>query len=287
MFFIAARITAGRCLAAMLVLFAAGTLAAAPAGPTLQLDYGCGRPYSNAVSQFMYFVPLISPEPVSVFTNAGSTQCARVLSFRCQTSGATFLATCEFEFTGSGFERNVFDHARNIRNHQQELQAGVSLKHQLDSINVTGDGLGSVEIEGVITNGQRVVNRVQFCFNRNGCASPVTISLADLAYARGAVQKENEMVARVNALTFRRTGGAPKMEVSLASVKRKGAGDGLWQNFYGSLKGAALNLFLPPLNVEAAGHQTMLDFGFALAMEKPTFTFPPAERLQGSAPAEP
>jgi len=34
------------------------------------------------------------------------------------------------------------------------------------------------------------------------------------------------------------------MEVTLASVKSKDAGDSLWQNFVGDLKGAAVNLFL-------------------------------------------
>ena len=47
-------------------------LAAAPTGPTLHLDYGQGRPLENPASQFMYFVPLISPDPISVSTNAGN-----------------------------------------------------------------------------------------------------------------------------------------------------------------------------------------------------------------------
>jgi hypothetical protein len=272
--------TARRLMAAAFFLFATGALADAPAGPTLQLDYGHGEPRDNPVSQFMYFVPLISPEPVSVFTNASNTQCARVLSFECRTNGLAFFAACEFEFTGTGSQQNVFDHAHNIQKHEQELRAGSSLKRQLGSINVTGAGSGSVEIEGSFTNGQRVVNVVELRFNRHGYVSPVTINLQDIACRNGAMQVENEMVARVNALTFRRITGTPKMEVSLASLKRLDAGDGRWQNFMGSLKGATANLFLPPLKVEPEGQQAMLDFGLALATEKPAFTFPFATRLK-------
>ena len=278
---------ARRLMAAVFFLFATVTLAAAPTGPTLQLDYGQGEAHSNPVSRFMYFVPLISPELVSVFTNAGNTQCARVLSYDCRTNGPSFSVTCEFEFTGSGSQQNIFDHAHNIQKHQAELQAGGLLKRQLGSINVTSIGSGSVEIAGMFTNGQRVVNQVQMRFNRHGHASPVTINLEDITCRNGAVQVQNEMVARVNALTFRRTAGTPKMEVTLATLKRKDASDGLWSNLVGSLKGATVNLFLPPLTVEPEGQQAMLDFGLALATEKSTFTFPPATRLKGTALAAP
>ena len=262
-------------------------LVAAPAGPTLQLDYGQGEPHDNSITKFMYFVPLISPQPVSVFTNTGNTQCARVLSLVCHTNGLAFSATCEFKFTGTGSQQNIFDQTNNIRKHMKDLLAGELLKHQLGSINVADAGSGSIEIEGTLTNGQRMVNLVQLRFNRHGQTSPVTINLMDFVYHNGAVQVENEMVARVNALTFHRTTGTPKMEVTLASLKRKDAGNSPWQNFVGSLKGTTANLFLPPLTVEPEGQQAMLDFGLALAMEKPTFTFPPATRLKGPAQATP
>src|ERR1017187_8916147 len=94
----------------VIFFFTVCRLMAAATGPTLQFDYGNGQPLDNPLSKFMYFVPLISPEPVSVFTNAGNTQCARVLSLDCRTNGQTFSATCEFEFTGAGSQQNVFDH---------------------------------------------------------------------------------------------------------------------------------------------------------------------------------
>jgi hypothetical protein len=274
-------------VALVIFFFIAARLMAEPAGPTLQLDYGHGTPQANPVSQFMYFVPLISPEPVSVFTNAGNTQCARVLSFRCRTNGATFLATCEFEFTGKGSLQNVFDHSRLIERRMNKLKAGESLTRQLGSINVAGAGSGSVEIEGTLTNGLRTVNEVRLRFNGHGHASPVTINLQDICYRNDTVQFENETVARVNTLAFRRQAGPPKMEVTLASIKRKDAGDGLWQNFLGGLKGATANLFLPPLTVEAEGHQAMLDFGLALATEKTNFTFPFATRLKDTMAISP
>ncbi len=107
---------------------AAGRLLAAPTGPTLHFDYGTGEPPANPLYKFMYFVPLISPDFISVSTNAGNTQCARVLDCHCQTNGATFHAVCEFEIIGDGLQRNVFDHADFIRQHESDLKAGKPLK---------------------------------------------------------------------------------------------------------------------------------------------------------------
>ena len=84
--------------------FTPGRLMAAPTGPTLQLEYGDGKPPDNPLNKFMYFVPLISPDPISVSTNAGNTQCARVVSSNCRTNGASFHATCVVEFVGEGLQ---------------------------------------------------------------------------------------------------------------------------------------------------------------------------------------
>ncbi len=268
-------------------LVAINLFAAAPIGPTLQLDYGHGKAHDNPISDFMYFVPLISPETVTVYTNVGNTQCARVLSLDCQTNGQTFSATCKFEFTGTGSQQNVFDHEHKILQSEKDLLAGGTCKHQLCSINVAALGNGTIEIEGALTNGQLVVNLVRLRFDSRDHPSPVTIDLQDMIYRNGAIQFENEMVARVNSLTFRRSTDTPKMEISLASLKSKAAGDSSWQNFFGSLKGLTANLFLPPLKVEPEGQQAMLDFGRALVLEKSTFTFPHATRLKGSASTVP
>ena len=88
-------------------------------------------------------------------------------------------------------------------------------------------------------------------------------------------------------LTFCHKSGTPKMEVTLASVKPEDASDSLWQNFVGRVRGVVANFLLPPLTVPADGHQAMMDFGLALAMEKTTFTFPYATRLKTSPATAP
>jgi hypothetical protein len=279
-----ARLVAG----AVIFLLLAGHLPAAETGPTLHFDYGRGTVPANPLIQFMYFVPLISPQPVSVFTNAGNTQYARVISHACQTNGVTFKAICEFTLTGAGAERNVIDQTTIIRGHEQAIKSGKVLAHQLAAINVEGSGQGSVEVTGVLTNGQHMVTEVCLRFNGHGRTSPVTIDLADFGYTAGVICPQNEMVARVNELAFHKKAGRTEMEVSLASVKAKNAADSFWQNFVGDLKGMAANAFLPPLHVTADGYQAMMNFGLALALEKPAFTFPLATRLEkspGRAPA--
>lgn len=269
-----------RVTARVAFFFMAGRLLAAPNGPTLEFDYGNGQPRNNALNKFMYFVPLISPDPIAVSTNAGNTQSARVISSHCETNGASFHATCEFEVVGEGLQQNVFDHADFIRQHAGELKAGKPLLCQLDAINVQGAGGGSVEVEGTLTNGQSSVTEVRLRFNSHDRASPVIVCLHDIVYRAGSVHLENEVVARVNMLTFRRKSGTPKMEVTLDSVKPKDAADNVWQNFIGRVKGVVANLLIPPLSVPADGHQAMMDFGLALATEKVTFTFPFATRLK-------
>ena len=261
-------------------------LPAAPTGPTLQFDYGHGQPLDNPLGKFMYFVPLISPEQVSVFTNAGNSQHARVTSYRCRTNGVLFHATCEFDFDGDGLQRSVFDHAFIIHRREKELQSGKPLAHQLAAITVHGPGTGTVEIDGLRTNGQPVVTEMRLRFYSRGHPSPVSVSLEDLVLRNGEIQSENEMVARVNTLTFRQK-SPPKMEVTLASVKKKDAGNGHWQNFVGGIKSVAANLLLPPLTITPDGQQAMMDFGLALARQNATFTFPFAMRLKENSATKP
>jgi hypothetical protein len=273
--------------ALMFFILLTGRLPAAPTGPTLHFDFGSGKPLDNPLSRFMYFVPLICPETVTIFTNRGNTQCARVLSCTCRTNGTLFHATCEFQFTGEGLEQNVFDHDVAIQRHELDLKAGKPLPHQIASISVQGPGYGSIEIDGALSNGVRSVTEMSMRFTDHGHASPVNISLVDIHYRDGSMHLENEMVARVNSLTFLRKSGLPKMEVTLDSVKRKDAGDSLWQNFLGGIKGATANMFLPPLNVTSDGYRAMMNFGLALAAQDPSFTFPFATRLKASTVAAP
>jgi len=41
-----------------------------------------------------------------------------------------------------------------------------------------------------------------------------------------------------------------------------------------------VNLFIQPITVEPAGSEAMLDFGLALTLEAPAFTFPRAKNLK-------
>jgi hypothetical protein len=230
----------------------------------------------------MYFVPLISPEPVSSSTSPGNTQAARVLSARRKSTGHSFVVTCEFEFTGNGTQQSIVDLVPTIRRHTRELRAGGSTGRQLSSITVNGSGSGAIEVEGTVSNSVDTVGEVRLRFNARGKTSPVSIELCEIRYHEGEFRRCNEIVARVNTLTFRRTPGPPKMEVTVASVKNKAAGDGMWQNLKGSIKGLAVNLLIDPLTVEAVGHQAMLDFGGALASGATTFTFPRATNLKST-----
>jgi len=262
--------------------------AAPPAtGPTLHLDYGQGQALVNPAIQFMYFVPLLSPEQVTITTDPANRQTARVTSCHSHTNGLEILTTCEFEFAGQGWQKNVFGHDATIRSHAKILDSGKPLPHQLSAIDVDGPGLGCVEIHSALTNGQAQVNEVRLLFNNRGRSSPVTITLQDIIPSKGGYRYTNDTIARVNALIFRRATGRAKMEVLLDSVKRKDAANSVWQNFLGDLKGVAANFFLPPLFVAPEGQQAMLDFGQALAARQPDFTFPPATRLQVAANAQP
>jgi hypothetical protein len=268
------------------LLLASGQTNAPPAvpptnaltGPTIRLDYGSGKSPGNPVSSFMYFVPLISPEPVTSVTSPGSTQVARVLSAKRKISPNSFVVTCEFEFAGDGTQQSVLDLEPNIRRHKRKLEAGGSTGRQLSTITVGGPGSGIVEVEGTISNNVETVSEVRLRFNAHGKTSPIAIEICDVRYQEGEFRHVDEIIARVNSLTFNRKSGRPRMEVSVASVKKKGAGDGFWQNFKGSVVGMAVNLFIPPLTVEAVGHQAMLDFGQALASGAKTFTFPCARK---------
>ena len=280
-FFVKGR--AGVILAALWALLSGipcGLAAETVTGPTLRLDYGVGGQGVNPVSDFMYFVPLISPEHVMLATNLGNTQCARVVTFTNRITGKAFSATCEFEFTGNGRQRDTFEHVVGIQRHEKQLKTTHLLAHQLSAITVDGVGSGIVEIQGAFTNGHYEVNEVKLRFNAHGRSSPVSINLHDIRLRDGAYVYENETVARVNALLFRRSTGHPKMEVTLASLLHKDAPKSAWSSFIGELKGAAANMMLPPLNVEPEGEQAMLDFGLALVTKQPTYTFPFAPRLK-------
>ena len=251
-------------------------------GPTLRLGDGRRGSPGNAVSEFMYFVPLISLEPVSVLKSPGNTQRVRMLSATRSGTAGSFLVTCNGEFNGEGNQRYVFDHSEKIRRHEQELKEGGLLDHQLSSINVEGAGRLRIEVEGTMTGNVPTVTEVRMRFNCGGQPSLVTIGLHDIGYSDGEMRVRNEIHARVNTLTFRRTPGPPKMDITVAAVKRKGAGNNFVQNVMGGLKATAANMVLKPIAVEPAGNEAMLNFGLALVSKTPSFTFPNASNLKAT-----
>ena len=231
----------------------------------------------------MYFVPLISLEPVSVVKSPGNTQRARMLSTTRSVTARSFLVTCEFEFNGEGNQQYVFDHSEEIRRHERELKEGGLLDHQLGSISVEGAGRARIEVEGTMAGDVATVTEVRLRFNVGGRPSLVTIGLHDIGYSDGEIRVRNETVARVNTLIFRRKPGPPKMDITVAAVKRKGAGNNMWQNVMGGLKARAANMVLKPVAVEPAGNKAMLNFGFALVSEAPSFSFPHAANLNADS----
>jgi hypothetical protein len=258
-----------------------------PPGPTLRLDYGRGESPGNPVAEFMYFVPLISLEPVSIVKSPGNTQRARMISAIRSFKARSFLVACEFEFVGKGNQQNVFDHTEKVRRHERELKDGGMLDHQLGAINVEGTGSVSIEVTGTMTNRVPTVSEVRLRFNGRGQPSPVTIDLHDIRYFDGSFRLHNESVARVNTLSFRRKSGPSEMGITVASVKRKDASDSFLQNLMGGVKGTTVNLFIQPITVERAGNEAMLNFGLALALEAPEFTFPRAKNLKaGGGPSQ-
>ena len=252
---------------------------AANGGPTLRLSDGKGGVGENSVGDFMSCVPLSSAEPVSVASQGGEEHRVRLLAMTRRDKAASFVVKGEFEFIGSGRHQSLVACTNAVRHHEAKLKQGGKLERVLAAINVEGPGKGSIEVEGVISNGVETVNEVRLRFNAHGHTSPVSIALQDVDYRDGGYRVFNEIVARVNTLTFPRKPGRPKMEVTVASVKAKNAKDNFWQNLKGGIKGMAVNLLIPPLDVVPHGHAAMLDFGGALAAQTATFTFPLATNL--------
>ncbi len=111
------------------------------------------------------------------------------------------------------------------------------MQRVLASIDVKGPGKGSVEVGGDAEDGKSVVKEVRFAFNGHEQPSPISIVLEDIRYVDGKMTPMNEVVARVNTLTFARKPGKPTMEVTIASVKSKYAKDTVLVHLKGSLKG--------------------------------------------------
>ena len=246
------------------------------AGPTVYLIDDSGEPPVNPISSLMYFVQLISPEPVEMSKSDGNTQMSRILSIKRHENSGKFSVICQFEIFGAGTQQNIFDQTVTIRANEDFLVKGGTLKHRLGYINIEGTGRGSLRVEGTLTGGRPLATQFSFRFNGQGQRSPVTIGLNDIRWIDGSPHAVNEQVIRVNSLSFRRPEGPPKMEITVASIKSRNAGNGLLINLVGKFKGTVANLFIPPVSIKADGNDALMDFAQAIVEGQPQFTFPTA-----------
>ncbi len=252
----------------------------APAsGPVVTLDYTGQGTNGIPIADFLSFIPLISPEPVTVSESPTNTLRVRVTSICQEDRPDRFLLNLAFDVSGHGFRHYAVDQSRNIRRNERRLASGSTLKKQLDYIRFEGPGKGRVEIGGLIETGVKKVTTVSLRFDDRGGTSPVTIGLKDVRSANGVLRCENERVARVNQLAFVRDGTPPRVGVRIDSVKSRQAGDSFFQNVKGRIVGRVANTVVKPIAIRKIGNDTLLDFGQAVLDRKPAFTFPAADNL--------
>jgi hypothetical protein len=249
-----------------------------PNGPTVHLSYGTEALQGNPICSFMYFIPLISPVAVRCDTGANDDQRAGIISYTKQVTAKSFCMKCEFEMVGAGFSRYTFEPAGMIALRSADVKPGELLAHMLDYIRFEGAGFGSVQVRGTMDGATPCITEVSVEFNGRGRESPVTIGLYDLRARNGQydyANRSNEMVARVNELTFKR-GDDPRMGICVASICKKTQRAGL----FGWFRATVANLFIKPVRVDKRGNNTMLDFGQALLKQETVFTFPKARNLK-------
>lgn len=248
-------------------------------GPTVILKYDKEKSLKNHTSDFMYFVPLISPTLVRRETSEDNVQRSGLISCNRKSTSNSFHVSCEFKMQGSGFQKNKFDSDGMITRNTKELKTGKPVKNILDYIKFEGEGYGRIEATGKIRGGKASATEVKVFFNSKGGTSPVTVGLYSIKPENRAYKYDNrynEIVARVDVLTFTKSSNKPLMDIKVSSVYAEGDTPGFW----GNLKGTMANLIIKPLEIEKLGNNTMLDFGSALFEEKETFTFPEAKNLK-------
>ena len=248
-------------------------------GPTLFLDCCKDGTLRNATTAFMYFVPLISPVLVDREASPDNRQRSGIISCERKYGSKSFYVSCEFQVQGEGSHRNTFDPAGMIKMSAKDLKKGETLKNVLDYIKFEGEGYGRVDVRGEIVGSKEIVTKVNVYFSNRRQKSPVIIGLYNVKPVNGEYKYENrynEIVVRVDRLTFERCEGTPEMGVKIASLRDAGEADGVW----GNIKGSIANLFIEPLEITTLGNNTMMDLGYALLKGKPTFTFPRAKNLK-------
>ena len=254
-------------------------------GPTVTLSYGDSKPAKNPSSSFMYFVPLIAPTRVDMVISPDNKQQAWILSYNKKVTKKTFYVACEFEMRGTGSFNNILDHNEVIANFPEEIKKGTPIKNALDYIKFEGEGIGRYEAWGTINDSNETVTEVKITFNLGGNESPITIGLFSVNPENGHYnysKRYSELVARAATLTFKRGQSVPRMAVAVASVNDKAAKP---NSFAGKIKGFVANFFIDPVKISKPGNDTMLDFGYALFRQAPTYTFPKATNIKSTKPA--
>jgi hypothetical protein len=249
-------------------------------GPTLILNYSKETFKKNPILAFAYFIPLISPALVNREISVNNEQQEGIISYERTVTSKSFYVACEIELSGKGFHKNTFDSAGMIARNIGDLKEGEPLTNMLDYIKFEGDGVGLIEVKGTITGSTQTVTEVDICFSARGQKSPVTIGLYSVKPQNGQYNYENrynEIIARVNTLSFRKSEeNDPRMGIEIASIHKKTEDE----NFWGTIKGLIANFFIKPLKVDKLGNDTMLDFGYAILKQKPAFTFPKAKNIK-------
>jgi hypothetical protein len=249
-------------------------------GPTIRLEYDPRNDVSNPVSTMMYFVPLISTTLVDCRPSENNQQVSSILAYRRENEKGQFRVVCEFDHKGTGSYTCVYEPNSMVAFQKSITKPGKPMKNILDYIKLEGDGFGWMEVKGQTIKGEPEVREVRVHFNGRDCKSPITIGLYDIEPRKGVYEyanRSNQMVARVNTLTFRKTPAEekPAMLVEVASIVSANEKEGFW----GNLVGAFANLFIPPVEVDKDGNDAMIQFGYALLKGQPTFTFPRAKNL--------
>lgn len=258
-----------------------GEISASPdtAGPTISLATNPDA-VQNSAATLMYFVPLVSPTLVDSVSSQDNQQLAHILSIQRDLNRKDFRVVCEFDLQGSGCHTSTYEPNAMIDFWLPNVKSGKPMTNMLDYIKLEGSGYGSVEVTGQTVKGRREVSTVRVHFNRRGFKSPVAIGLYNIKPKDGRYEfanRSDQLVARVNTLTFRKTDPETKatMLVEVASVVGAEEKEGFW----GNLKGALANLFIPPVEVDPAGNDAMIQFGTALLNGQNSFTFPKAKNL--------
>ncbi len=248
------------------------------------LSYDGLKSVKNPVASFMYFIPLISPTLVSTEISPNNQQQSMFISYKKSVVRDSFTVSCEFELQGSGFFTDIFDSNGIIATFSEERKKNAPINNLLEYIRLEGEGFGRVDVKGTIADSNVTVTQVDVHFNKRWKKSPVTIGLYGVKPENGQYKYENkynEIIARVATLTFKKCDGEPRMDIEVISVNKASKPN----SHIGRVKGFIVNFFIDPIRISKLGNDTMLDFGYALYMQKPSFTFPKATNIKTDKPA--